>query len=101
MLVRGCRLSEDDQVQGSKTHRGDQSEQCCMFESRCERRALMYAPYQQQNVCEVKTVWTNRIVANISQYICVSNYHIAHIKLTQCYVNYMSIQLGTVKDDSR
>ena len=42
-------------------------------------------------------VLTNLSVINISQYIHVSNPHILPLKLTQCYINYISIKLETIK----
>ena len=33
-------------------------------------------------------------VTLISQYMRVSNHHIVHLNLKQCYVNYISIKLG-------
>ena len=39
-------------------------------------------------------ILANAIVLIILQYINVSNQHIVYLKLTQLYVNYISIKLG-------
>ena len=41
-------------------------------------------------------VLTNLIVIISSQYACVSKHYILHLKLTQCYVNYLSKAGGWV-----
>ena len=39
-------------------------------------------------------VLTNLIVIIVLQYIHISNHYTVHLKLTQYYVNYISVKLG-------
>ena len=44
--------------------------------------------------CKVRAVLTSFIVIIISQYICVSNHHVANLKHTQCYMSVISNKTG-------
>lgn len=40
----------------------------------------------QWKLCAVKDVLISLITEIISQYMCGSNHHVVHLKLTQCYI---------------
>ena len=48
-------------------------------------------------MCEVMDVLTNLIVLIISQYRHISNHHVVYLKLIQCYVTYILVNLRGIE----